>query len=157
MSWGVCGDCLALVMGGAMRRLLDRRNFVWGILVFVSSGCGSSYDLGRVSGVVRLDGEPLSGATVTFSRGEGRMSVGTTDAAGRYTLQYTSSVAGAEPGKHTVAITSQIEAVSGEGDAAAVAGREELLPARYHTQSELRAEVKPGGNQIDFDLQSAGK
>lgn len=141
-----------------MQRLtLDRRHFVLGMIVFLCSGCGSSYDLGRVSGVVMLDGEPLSGATVTFSRGEGRMSVGTTDDAGRYTLQYTSSVAGAEPGQHTVAITSQLEAVSGEGDAAAVAGRKELLPARYHTQSELRAEVKPGGNTIDFDLQSAGK
>jgi hypothetical protein len=72
-------------------------------------------------------------------------------------LQYTNSQRGAEPGSHTVKITSQIDTVSGEGDIAAVEGRKELLPPRYHDNTELTAEVKPGRNTIDLELSSAGK
>ena len=131
--------------------------FAGALLVVLLTGCGQSYSLGTVTGLVTLDGEPLSQATVTFSRGQGRMSVGTTDEAGRYRLQYTSSQQGAEPGNHTVSITSQVDAVSGEGELAAVEGRKELLPPRYHQKTELSAEVKPGRNTIDFELSSAQK
>jgi hypothetical protein len=128
-----------------------------GLLSLFSTGCGSSYSLGTVTGVVTLDGKPLPQATVTFSRGQGRMSVGTTDDQGHYQLLYTVSPKGAEPGSHTVRIATQIEAFSGEGDLAAVEGRKELLPPRYNDRTELTAEVKPGRNTIDFDLTSAAK
>lgn len=131
--------------------------FVGGVVSLLTAGCGSSYSLGTVTGTVTLDGKPLPHATVIFSRGQGRMSVGTTDEAGRYELQYTASEKGAEPGAHTVRITSQIDAVSGEGDLAAVEGRKELLPPRYNEKTELTAEVKPGRNTIDFDLTSVKK
>ena len=121
------------------------------------AGCGPDYELGRVSGVVTLDGSPLPQATVTFSRGEGRMAVGVTDEEGRYLLQYTHRQEGAEPGTHTVRITSQIDAASGEGGLAAIAGRPELLPARYHNKTDLTATVMPGSNTIDFNLTSGAK
>lgn len=133
------------------------RLVIWPVLVLLATGCGPKYSLGTVSGVVTLDGKPLPQATVTFSRGQGRMSVGTTDAEGRYQLQYTNSQRGAEPGSHTVRITSQIDHISGEGDLASVEGRKELLPPRYHDKTELTAEVKRGRNTIDFELSSAGK
>ena len=131
--------------------------FVGSLLSLLATGCGSGYSLGTVTGTVTLDGKPLPQATVTFSRGQGRMSVGTTDEQGRYKLLYTVNQQGAEPGTHTVRITAQIDAVSGEGDLAAVEGRKELLPPRYHDRTELTAEVKPGRNTIDFDLTSTVK
>jgi hypothetical protein len=131
--------------------------FVAGSFSLLATGCGSSYSLGTVTGTVTLDGKPLPQATVTFSRGQGRMSVGTTDEDGRYQLQYSARQKGAEPGSHKVRIATQIEAVSGEGDLAAVQGRKELLPPRYNDKTELTAEVKPGRNTIDFDLTSAAK
>jgi hypothetical protein len=131
--------------------------FVGSLLALLATGCGSSYPLGTVTGTVTLDGKPLPQATVTFSRGQGRMSVGTTDEQGRYKLLYTVNQQGAEPGTHTVSITTQIDAVSGEGDLAAVEGRKELLPPRYNDKTELTAEVKRGRNTIDFDLTSTGK
>ena len=128
--------------------------FVGGVLSLLTAGCGSSYSLGTVTGTVTLDGKPLPQATVTFSRGQGRMSVGTTDEQGRYKLLYTVNQQGAEPGTHTVSITTQIDAVSGEGDLAAVKGRKEVLPPRYNEKTELTAEVKRGSNTIDFPLSS---
>jgi hypothetical protein len=131
--------------------------FVGSLLSLLATGCGSSYSLGTVTGTVTLDGKPLPQATVTFSRGQGRMSVGTTDDQGHYQLLYTVNQQGAEPGTHTVSIATQIDAGSGEGDLAAVEGRKELLPPRYNDKTELTAEVKPGRNTIDFDLTSAAK
>lgn len=127
------------------------------LLCVCIAGCGPAYTLGRVSGVVTLDGSPLPQATVTFSRGEGRMAVGVTDEVGRYLLQYTHRQEGAELGTHTVRITSHIDAASGEGGLAAIAGRPELLPARYHNKTELTATVTPGSNTINFDLTSEAK
>lgn len=131
--------------------------FGWLLICLLLAGCGPAYDLGRVSGIVTLDGAPLPQATVIFSRGHGRMSVGLTDADGRYQLQYTNSQPGAEPGTHTVRITSQIDSVRSEGGVPAITGRPELLSARYHDKTELTAEVKPGRNTIDFELSSAAK
>lgn len=140
-----------------LQRISPWLRLLGGLVALVVVGCGSASGLGRVSGVVTLDGKPLPAATVTFSRGQGRMSVGMTDEAGRYTLQYTPHALGAEPGQHTVSITTRIDAVTGEGDIASVEGRPELLPARYHEKSELTAEVKPGRNTIDFGLTSTKK
>lgn len=72
--------------------------FVGSLLSLLATGCGSGYSLGTVTGTVTLDGKPLPQATVTFSRGKGRTSVGTTDEQGRYKLLYTVNQQGAEPG-----------------------------------------------------------
>ena len=54
------------------------------------SGClnGGNSDLGTVTGVVTVDGEPINYATVTFMPTQGRASVGLTDADGAYKLVY---------------------------------------------------------------------
>jgi hypothetical protein len=136
---------------------MQRRTFLAGCGGLLLAGCRPAYDLGAVSGVVKLDGDPLPRATVTFAREQGRMSVGVTDDTGRYTLRYAPGADGAEPGRHRVAITTRIDAVSAEGSLPAVEGRKELLPPRYHEKSELSAEVKRGANTIDFELTSAKK
>ena len=112
-------------------------------------GCGSGGDMGTVSGQVTMDGQPLADAQIAFYPADGRPAQGTTDAEGRYTLQYTPDQPGAPVGTHTVRIT--VAQVSGEGQARV----KETVPPRYNVQSELTAEVKPGKNDnVDFDLTS---
>jgi hypothetical protein len=117
------------------------------LLVFLSltAGCGS--DIARVSGQVKLDGQPLPKASITFQpQEEGRPSVAITDDNGNYELLYKPDVSGAKVGKHTVIITT-----AWEDDDTRV---KEKLPAKYHAKSELVEEVKSGRNVINFDLQS---
>lgn len=113
-------------------------------------GCGGAGgdvpDLGQVTGVVTLDGQPLPNAQVEFAPASGRPSSGQTGPDGRYSLQYTAEHPGAVVGAHTVRIST-----GGYSDAGPV---EEKLPPRYHAETELKADVKPGINEINFDLQS---
>lgn len=109
-------------------------------LALLMAGCEAPYS--TVSGRVTLDDRPLRGATVGFYPEQGRGSYGETDAEGRYELRYTNKKAGVPPGKCIVRITT--------GDAVAP----ERLPKRYHENSELAEEVKPGHNVFDFPLTS---
>lgn len=112
-------------------------------------GCGGGRDVpktGEVTGVVKLDGQPLSGAQVQFLPQAGRPSTAETGKDGSYRLQFTAEQEGALVGPHTVKIQT---AVDGRDDP-----RTERLPARYHSSSELKADVKPGSNKLDFDLKS---
>lgn len=121
------------------------------------SACSGSNgpQLGQVSGVVTLDGEPLEYAQITFQPEKGRPSVAETDSAGNYSLSYTGTSTGALIGAHKVVITSAMDAYSDEtGEGKDRKARAELLPAKYHTQTTLTAEVKSGSNQIDFPLTS---
>lgn len=121
------------------------------------TGCGGGADvpdLGRVTGTITLDGDPLDGATVEFVPQSGRPSSAITDDNGYYTLRYSATTNGALPGKHNVSIRSARDGVSAEGEQAGVEGRKELLPERYHEKSELVFTVEPGANTADFDLTS---
>lgn len=89
-------------------------------------GCsgGDNVDLGAVSGVVTLDGKPLSDVIVVFVPEEGNPSSGLTNTKGEYTLSYLGKSEGAIIGKHKVSITTadlsgqDISPDSGEGDLA---------------------------------------
>jgi hypothetical protein len=120
-------------------------------LAFCLWGCGGPAhpDVGRVSGVVTLDGQPLPEATVMFQPAEGRASIATTDSAGKYSLIYLDGVPGAKLGPHTVIIRTEIPGEDGQPPIA-----KEKLPKKYHDQTELTAEVKPGSNTFDFPLTS---
>jgi hypothetical protein len=112
-------------------------------------GCLASSDLpelGNVKGVVTLDGKPLPHAQIQFVPTSGRPSNAESDEDGSYRLQYTTDVRGAVIGAHTVQIRTAVE---GRDDPS-----KERLPARYHAKSKLKAEVKPGSNQINFELSS---
>lgn len=111
------------------------------------AGCGGGGStVGRVEGLVTLDGKPLPGAQVEFIPASGRPSLAETGTDGRYRLRYTMDQEGAIVGAHTVKIHT---AVDGRVDRS-----EELVPARYHAKSELRADVKAGSNKFDFELKS---
>ncbi len=130
------------------------RHAAWGIGLFLA-GCGGPDNVGRVSGKVTLNGQPLPGAVVRFEPVAGNApSAGITNESGEYTLKYTREFAGAEIGKHTVRVST----FSG-GDADADPPKPsspEKLPAKYNAKSELTADVKSGSNTIDFPLEAAG-
>lgn len=111
-------------------------------VVLTVSGCTESGPrLGTATGMVTLDGRPLSDADIEFMPREGRGSMGVTDGQGRYELFYTQGRKGVLVGTHTVRI----------GNGAKGAGK---TPARYNRQSELTVEVKSGKNEFNFDLDS---
>lgn len=127
------------------------------LLAFAISGCGpSGPEVGKVSGVVTLDGKPLPEAFVFFRHADGgRISEAFTDESGKYTLNFSSDASGAMVGPNTVRISTFIEAVR-EDSGAIVKGtnKKELVPKRYNKESELTAEVKSGSNTFNFDLKS---
>ena len=114
----------------------------------VLSGCNSE-GTRPVTGIVTLDGEPLSDVFVTYYPiGGGRgNSNAQTDDQGRYALRYTSTAKGAIPGNYKVLISKTKKMPNGV--------EKELLPARYNTKSELIAEIQSSGtNVFNFDLTS---
>ncbi len=108
------------------------------------SGCGRGDrpNLGKVRGIVTLDGKPLAGASVHFDPGTVRGSTGITGPDGGYELVYIRDTMGAAVGEHTVRIRTQTETTP------------EVLPPRYHAQSTLTATVTAGRNEINFPLTS---
>jgi hypothetical protein len=132
---------------------------VSGAILFTAltcAGCGGPDNVGRVSGKVTLDGQPLSGAIVQFEPLAGNSPSGAiTDSSGQYSLRYTREVEGAEIGEHRVRITTFS---AGDPDAEPPKPRvPEKLPARYNAKTELTAKVERGSNTHDFPLESKGK
>ncbi len=116
---------------------------------------GSEYpELGDVSGVVTLDGQPLAGAIVVFRPtknefpiNEGRSirvrsSKGMTDTEGRYFLAYDEDVAGAVVGEHVVQISKR-------------EGGVEVVPILYSGIPTETRKVEAGSQDFNFELKSA--
>jgi len=119
--------------------------------VLASMGCsGSGVPLGKVTGKVTLDGQPLAGVIINFKPEDGRAATGTTDAEGIYSLEYSYDEMGAKVGPNTVMLEWPLEA--GEvGDSAP----RKPIPAKYTgLNSELKVDVQKGKNTLDFDLTS---
>ena len=125
-------------------------------------GCTQSeYPLAPVSGMVKLDGQPLADAVVNFQpmategNNAGPGSTGRTDASGRFELTTMDDLNGAVVGKHKVRIYSyspESPSVSDEDDANTPV---EKVPDQYNYRSRLEFEVPSAGTQAaDFDLQS---
>ena len=116
-------------------------------------GCrDSGPQLGTVSGTITLEGEPLPNAKVLFQPGPGGSpSEGRTDSNGKYELQYGIDKPGALVGEHVVRITTyQLERETADGPLILT---KESVPAKYNEQSELTREVKPGHNELNFELE----
>jgi hypothetical protein len=107
--------------------------------------------LAPVSGVVTLDGEPISKALVQFipakqykefseSLKEGAAAAGYTDDQGHYVLFYTSA-RGAVIGRNQV----RIEATDSMG--------RPLIPSQYNTRTTLTADVQKADNTFDWKLE----
>lgn len=114
------------------------------------TGCSNNNPpLGKVSGKVTLDNEPLAGVIINFKPEDGRAATGTTDSQGNYTLEFSYGVMGAKVGPNTV----MLEWPLSEGEPGL--GPRKRIPNKYvGLNSELKVEVKKGRNTFDFDLTS---
>ena len=125
-------------------------------LVLTSCNDGGYAELGLVdvSGTVTLDGKPLPNAKVAFESEDKRTAIGMTDSAGKYSLQYDSETRGVTPGPKVVRITVADAEVEGGGVAEGAVAVKETIPARYNTQSTLKAEVSASNKSFNFELKS---
>jgi hypothetical protein len=129
----------------------------WGLYHFASSMYGGGIplpELGRVYGVVKLNGQPLEGAKVRFSPSDRKLSVddagrhryrestATTDDDGYYDLYYSEDVRGAAVTEHRVTI-----------EKFGPDGRLITPPNMYDLSEEMRT-VESGNNEFNFDLTS---
>ena len=122
-----------------------------------ASGCGRGPDVARITGTVTHQGEPVGGIQVNFYPDEGRVSHGTTDAEGRYTLQYSPGVEGAEFGRHRVWISYFPESL--EEEMAIYEGRQQFddqiaaILTKYGNVETTPLTVEVTGNEtIDLQL-----
>jgi len=115
------------------------------------AGCNSGSGLSPVTGTVTLDGKPYPSAQVRFVPETGRPSIGYTDESGVYSLIYIRDEMGAAPGSYRVDITT-VHISESDSDG----GKEppEKIPAKYNKSTDLKADVQPGENLINFDLTS---
>lgn len=116
--------------------------FAVGLLV----GCGSGDmpDLGEVSGKVTLDGKPLAGVIITFQPDAGgRASSAETDTEGNYELIYKYGVNGAKVGSNTVSFAWPMGAEA-----------KQAIPGKYQGKTDLKADVKGGSNEYNWELKS---
>ena len=140
-------------------------------MLFCMWGCDTAprmdygkVDLVKAHGTITLDGQPLSGAVVTFDAPDGQFSYGLTDSSGQYTLQFDSEMTGVTPGKKIVRIstTRKILGLNSEdeegGEASPEGGpaasAEEKVPAKYNKDSELTVDVTTDETEYDFELSS---
>ncbi len=147
-----------------------------------SVGCGSSKPKAvpteMVEGVVTLDGQPVSEATVTFlpvQEGAGASATGMTDSEGKYTLTAVGAGIGAQrgagtlPGEYYVGVEKvglpDIPAAADLGESAkssAASGRPQdvkvtyIVPEKFRdpVSSGIKVTVKAGQNNIPIELKS---
>ena len=132
---------------------------LWSLALFMS-GCFhsppavdySSLRLARVQGRVTLDGKPVAGASISFEdvrTQPPRISSGTTDDSGHYTMDYDSTQPGVLPGEKIIRIRGGALA-EGEDDSGQADSR---IPAKYNRDSELKRTIEPdGAHTFDFEL-----
>jgi hypothetical protein len=136
--------------------------------IVTAVGCGGSGVPGRpptiaTSGTLRLDGEPVSGATVTFVPPPGgHAAVAITDATGAFKLTTFQSGDGAVAGTYGVTVEKRVAAGAGgagggeyEPPTGPLPAPENVLPAKYASAetSGLSATVEKGQpNTVTLDL-----
>ena len=110
-------------------------------------GCGPRDGKVPVSGVITFDGSPMPDGYITFTPEGGGTPEAAPIAAGKFEL-------GVKPGAHRV----EIEASHFVGEKNPIMGlqpREQYVPARYNSETTLRSDVNPDGeNGLNFELTS---
>jgi hypothetical protein len=127
------------------RREISARLLALAALLGALGGCSQGPTLGDVSGRVTYKGEPVPDAIVDFRPvGEGKQSMGFTNADGDYELQYTLRRNGALLGRHKVSVR-----IYPREGAKAVP-----VPARFGAKSQVEFDVQSGSNRFDIELSS---
>jgi hypothetical protein len=128
--------------------------------VVVLSGCSDGS--ANVSGRLTLDGQPLAGnnrvrATIMFyPESGGAPAAALADESGRFQLA-TGAKVGLAPGGYAVVVSATESGPAAPGSESAK--KRVITPARYADpkQSGFHADVKPGSNTFDFELNSGAK
>lgn len=121
------------------------------LLLAAFAGCQQK-DYGHVTGVVKINGQPVEGAVITFAPKEGRSAFAKTAADGSYELEYLPTVKGAMLGENHVTITTYQEPTVDDSGKVVVPGSAERFPPDYNVNTNLVREVKPGENVLDFEV-----
>jgi hypothetical protein len=117
-----------------------------------SAGCSSS-GTAAVEGKVTFGGEPIDVGTITFlPESEAGAKTGGLIDKGAYRVD---PKVGPSPGPHRVEIrwAKPTGKKSKNEFGEEIERRQEGLPEKYHAQSTLTADIKPGKNAIDFQLE----
>ncbi|MCY2974956.1 MAG: hypothetical protein NTW52_09865 [Planctomycetota bacterium] len=135
------------------------------------SGCGGSSDpdygalgLVDISGIIKLDGNPVPDVEVRFVTAEDRTySIGRTDSKGFYRLMFDTSKSGIIPGKKIVQLYQRKPSESGsnEGNIGEEEGADPDLvvasgsiPKCYGPESKVEVEVVKSQTDFDIDFKS---
>lgn len=125
------------------------------LVLLVSTGCGDGSGLVSASGMVTLDGQPLSGVVVEFrpSMSGSSSFFGRTDASGRYRMMRTAFQTGVAPGEYSVLI--YYESKDDPSCTCETEQERREIPARYRSTTGLQVTVEARGrNRLDFELTS---
>ena len=108
---------------------------------FALTGCGTKYS--EVKGVVKLDGSPVEGATVTLVSDDGKKSyAGVTDASGNFAI-LSGDKPGAPAGSYKVLVIKN-KSVAGLGEGGMVAGGDSYMKMMKGNQKEAEKESTKG-------------
>ena len=119
----------------------------------LATGCEpAKAKFNAVSGSVTWKGQPIKGGTINFRSDDGKH-VGTgTILDGKYTIP---AISGLPAGKYAVAITypdPKIPAPDPSVPPGPSAFAREMLPAKYASGKELKADIQDLSNDVNFDL-----
>ena len=121
----------------------------YALLLLVAIGCDDGPPLGKVSGVISLEGQPIETATITFTHVKGRTAFARTDADGFYELNFSDGRAGAMLGENAISIETGRAGSDEQGN---FVEYPETLPPKYNVESEITRTVEPGEQVFNFDL-----
>ena len=129
-------------------------------ITLICSVAGCSGSAASVSGMVTLDGQPLTTGNVSFhpEGAGGAPANGQIDAQGRYSLS-TGTEAGLAPGNYVAVVVATKDPPQLYDKTGAEIPPIPITPGKYGNTatSDLKFQVKPGKNDIPLALQSAGK
>lgn len=129
-------------------------------LVLTPAGCGGGDgpEMGRVTGTISLDGQPLTKGVVNFQPvASGNPANGTIGPDGTYSLTTFEPGDGAQVGNYLVTVSVRDEKkVQNFIPKTPPPPPKSYIPVKYESPktSELSTQVKPGLNPISFDLKS---
>ena len=137
------------------------RLFALGLSYFLICGCGGSgaRQVAPVSGVVTIDGKPLTQGTVTFVPTVGQSAKATINPDGSYVMTTYSSSDGAPVGENRVMVDAAIRGRSGSDDLLGMSIIESPIPREYADigTSKLVFKVEADtDNKFDITLSSKG-
>lgn len=141
----------------------SRKNALWsslGLLALIlTTGCGGP-SLSPVKGVVKVDGKPVKGVSLTFVKVGAGMndmpSNAVSDENGAFSL-HTGETLGAAPGKYKVVAVwpdpAKVPTLAQQMQGASAEDAPDLLNGKYTLKnSTLEVEIKGGDQSIPIDL-----